>query len=62
MRCKIPRFMKKAGHDKYIENAFQEYWQTLEPALDPPEMDDVGYLQFLEWYIHDYPIAGRAAR
>lgn len=54
--------MKKAGHDKYIENAFQEYWQTLEPALDPPEMDDVGYLQFLEWYIHDYPIAGRAAR
>ncbi len=50
--------MKKAGHDKYIENACQQYWQTLEPALDPP-MDDVGYLQFLEWYIHDYPIAGQ---
>jgi hypothetical protein len=59
LRPKILQFMKKAGYDKHIENAFQEYWQTLEPALDPPEMDDVGYLQFLEWYIHDYPIPGQ---
>lgn len=59
LRPKILRFMKKTRHDKYIENAFQEFWQTLEPDLDPPEMDDIGYLQFLEWYIHDYPIPGQ---
>ncbi len=50
--------MKKAGHDQYIKEAFEEYWQTLEPDLDPPDFNNISYLQFLEWYIHDYPIPG----
>jgi hypothetical protein len=50
--------MKKAGHDKFIERAFQEYWRTLEPGLAPPECGGVSYLEFLEWFIHDYPIPG----
>lgn len=57
-RPKILRFMKKAGHDQNIKEAFEEYWQTLEPDLDPPEVNNISYLQFLEWYIHDYPIPG----
>jgi len=57
-RPKILRFMKKAGHDQHIQEAFQHYWQTLEPDLDPPEFNNISYLQFLEWYIHDYPIPG----
>jgi hypothetical protein len=51
--------MKKAGHDQHIKEAFEEYWQTLEPDLDPPEFNNISYLQFLEWYIHDYPIPGK---
>jgi hypothetical protein len=58
-RPKILRFMKKAGHDQHIQEAFQQYWQTLEPDLDPPEFNNISYLQFLEWYIHDYPIPGK---
>jgi hypothetical protein len=57
-RPKILRFMKKAGYDQLIKEAFEEYWQTLEPDLDPPEFNNISYLQFLEWYIHDYPIPG----
>ena len=41
-----------------LKEAFEEYWQTLEPDLDPPEINNISYLQFLEWYIHDYPIPG----
>ena len=58
LRSKILQFMKKAGHDKCIEQAFKEYWRTLEPGLDPPEFGTVAYLEFLEWFIHDYPIPG----
>ena len=58
LRPKILRFMKKSGHDKFIEQAFSEYWRTLEPGLDPPEFGEVAYLEFLEWFIHDYPIPG----
>ena len=58
LRPKVLQFMKKAGHDKFIEQAFAEYWRTLEPGLAPPEFDEVAYLEFLEWFIHDYPIAG----
>ena len=58
LRPKILQFMKKAGHDKFIEKAFREYWRTLEPGLDPPELGKVTYLEFLEWFIHDYPIPG----
>ena len=57
LRSKILQFMKKAEHDKFIDQAFKEYWRTLEPGLDPPEFNEVAYLEFLEWYIHDYPIA-----
>lgn len=57
-RSKILQFMKKAGHDEFIEQAFKEYWRTLEPGLAPPELGQVAYLEFLEWYIHDYPIPG----
>jgi hypothetical protein len=56
LRPKILQFIKKAGHDKFIEQAFKEYWRTLEPGLDPPEFGQVAYLEFLEWFIHDYPI------
>jgi hypothetical protein len=38
LRQKILQFMKKSGHDKSIEQAFSEYWRTLEPGLDPPEV------------------------
>jgi hypothetical protein len=48
--------VKKAGYDRHIDDAFDLYWQTLEPDLDPPEFDEHWYLKFLEWYIHDYPI------
>ena len=58
LRPKILQFMKKFGHDKFIEQAFKEYWRTLEPGLDPPEFGKVAYLEFLEWFIHDYPIVG----
>ncbi|MBU4353728.1 MAG: SEC-C domain-containing protein [Proteobacteria bacterium] len=58
LRPRILQFMKKAGHDKFIEKAFREYWRTLEPGLDPPELGKVTYLEFLEWFIHDYPIVG----
>ena len=58
LRPKILQFMKKAGHDKFIEQAFGEYWRTLEPGLDPPEFGKIAYLEFLEWFIHDYPIPG----
>jgi len=61
LRPKILQFMKKAGHDKFIEKALREYWRTLEPGLDPPEFGDVEYLEFLEWFIHDYPIVGRGS-
>jgi hypothetical protein len=50
--------MKKGRYDRSIEQAFKEYWQTLEPGLDPPEFGKVAYLEFLEWYIHDYLIPG----
>jgi hypothetical protein len=58
LRSKILQFMKKAGHDKCIDQAFKEYWRTLEPGLDPPKFGTVAYLEFLEWFIHDYPIPG----
>jgi hypothetical protein len=58
LRQKILRFMKKSGHDKFIEQALSEYWRTLEPGLDPPEFEENAYLGFLEWYIHDYLISG----
>jgi hypothetical protein len=31
LRNKILQFMKKAGYDKFIEQAFKQYWRTLEP-------------------------------
>ena len=58
LRSKILDFMKKGGYDGPIEQAFKEYWQTLEPGLAPPKFSDIAYLEFLEWYIHDYPIPG----
>ena len=58
LRPRILQFMKKTGLDKWIKQAFQEYWRTLEPGIDPPEFGKVAYLKFLEWYIHDYPIPG----
>ena len=58
LRQKILRFMKKSGHDKFIKQAFSEYWRTLEPGLEPPEFEENAYLEFLEWYIHDYLIPG----
>jgi hypothetical protein len=58
LRPKILQFMKRSGCDQYINEAFSEYWRTLEPGLDPPEMESISYLQFLEWYIHDYLIPG----
>jgi uncharacterized protein YecA (UPF0149 family) len=58
LRPKVLQFMKESGHDKFIEQAFKEYWRTLEPGLDPPEFGKVAYLEFLEWFIHDYPIVG----
>ncbi|WP_449245424.1 SEC-C metal-binding domain-containing protein [Desulfobacca acetoxidans] len=58
LRQKILRFMKKSGHDKFIKQAFSEYWRTLEPGLDPPKFEEKAYLEFLEWYIHDYLIPG----
>jgi hypothetical protein len=58
LRSKILQFMKKGGHDKFIDQAFRDYWRTLEPGLDPPEFNEVAYLEFLEWFIHDYPIPG----
>jgi hypothetical protein len=61
LRPKILKFMKRAGYDQFIEEALGEYWRTLEPGLDPPEMDKMDYLQFLEWYIHDYPIPGHGS-
>ena len=56
LRDKILRFMKKARHDRHIEDAFGLYWRTLVPDLEPPKMEPPAYLQFLEWFIHDYPI------
>jgi hypothetical protein len=58
LRQKILRFMKKSGHDKFIKQAFSEYWRTLESGLEPPEFEENSYLEFLEWYIHDYLIPG----
>jgi SEC-C motif/Protein of unknown function (DUF2384) len=58
LRSKILKFMKQARYDKFIDQAFKEYWQTLEPGLAPPKFGSVAYLEFLEWYIHDYPIPG----
>lgn len=58
LRPKVIQFMKKTGHDQPIEKAFEEYWRTLEPGLDPPAFSQAAYLEFLEWYIHDYPIPG----
>lgn len=56
LRQKILQFMKKRKYDRYIEEAFDFYWQTLDPELDPPEVSHPGYIQFLDWFIHDYPI------
>jgi hypothetical protein len=61
LRAKILQFMKRNRYDQYIEEVFGEYWRTLEPGLAPPEMDKTEYLQFLEWYIHDYPIPGHGS-
>jgi hypothetical protein len=58
LRNKILQFVKKAGYDKFLAIAFKEYWRTLEPGLDPPELNNVSNLEFLEWFIHDYRIPG----
>jgi len=58
LRPKVIQFMKETGHDQFIEKAFGEYWRTSEPGLDPPAVSKAAYLEFLEWYIHDYPIPG----
>jgi hypothetical protein len=56
LRSRILKFMKKAGHDLYIEEAFDIYWRTLEKNLAPPEMDEAWHLTFLEWFVHDFPL------
>lgn len=59
LREKIFLFMKRSGYDKFLDEAFDEYWCTLRPELEPPEPKDVAYLGFLDWFIHDYPIPGQ---
>ncbi|MEW6388540.1 MAG: MbcA/ParS/Xre antitoxin family protein [Thermodesulfobacteriota bacterium] len=50
------KFAKKSGHDRYLEEALELYWRTLDPDLDPPEMDEAWFPTFLEWFVHDFPI------
>jgi PAS domain-containing protein len=57
LRTKIIKFMEKGGHDRHIGDALEMFWQTLDPDLAPPEkMDNYDYLNFIDWFIHDYPI------
>ena len=56
LRSKILEFMRQAKHNKFIDQAFNEYWQTLELGLDPPKLNSAAYLEFFEWFIHDYLI------
>jgi hypothetical protein len=58
LRSKILTFMERSRHDRYMGEAQDLYWRTLETDLDPPEMDEQGYLRFIEWYIHDFPLPG----
>jgi len=58
LRAKILQFLERTGYAKHLKQAVQEFWQDSPPALDP-EADDLEFLQFMEWYIHDYPIPGR---
>jgi len=56
LRPKILEFAKKEKYSRYLPQAQDLYWQTLEEDLDPPEFDKAGFLSFMEWFIHDFII------
>lgn len=56
LRDKVLKFVHKARYDRFIQEAFDFYWQTLEPDLEPPALTPPWYTTFLEWFIHDFPI------
>lgn len=55
---KIFRFMEKNRYDNYLKKASREYWPDLDPAIDL-EADERELMQFMDWYMHDYPIPGQ---
>ena len=51
---RIMKFAGKMISERETLEAIESYWQTLDVNLEPPEMDDEGYLGFIDWLIHDY--------
>lgn len=58
MFTKIFRFMEKNRYNAHLMEALQEYWPDLDPAIDL-EADERKLMQFMDWYMHDYPIPGQ---
>lgn len=51
---RIMKFGGKKISERETYEAIDIYWRTLDDNIAPPEMDDEGYLGFVDWLIHDY--------